>query len=134
MVELIVRGYIFGREFIEKGTISFPTAKKLKTTEMLLTSHAIVTAINVGKVVVRCNAEGPYGLRKLNVPSIIMTVRYFIPFVMKRMKLNDPVEILKRNAQEIMGGYDNLILQMNEDLKKDDGFRRFLENGNQIVV
>ena len=63
-----------------------------------------------------------------------MTVRYFIPFVMKRMKLNDPVEILKRNAQEIMGGYDNLILQMNEDLKKDDNFRRFLENGNQLVV
>lgn len=134
MVELIVRGYVFGREFKETGDIKWPSAKKLKTTEMLLASHAIVTAINVGKVAVRCNVEGPIALRKLNMPSIIMTVRYFIPFVVKRMKLNDPVEILKRNAQEIVEGYDSLIMELSEGIKRDDDFRRFLENGNQINV
>lgn len=134
LVELIVRGYIFGREFKETGDIKWPSAKKLKTTEMLLASHAMVTAINVGKVAVRCNAEGPLALRKLNIPSIIMTVRYFIPFVVKRMKLNDPVEILKRNAREIIEGYDSIILELSEKIKKDDDYRRFLENGEQIIV
>jgi hypothetical protein len=134
LVECVVRGYILGREYSETGDIKWPSAKKLKTTEMLLASHAIVTAINVGKVAVRCNAEGPIALRKLNVPSIIMTVRYFIPFVVKRMRLNDPVEIIKRNAKEIVEGYDSMILQISDDIKKDDDFRRFLENGDVITV
>jgi hypothetical protein len=134
LVELIIRGYLMGREFKEKGEINFPTAKKLKTTEMLLSSHVIVSAVNVGKVAIRCNAEGPLALRKLNIPSIVMTVRYFIPFVIKRLKLNDPVEILKRNAQEIIINYDEMILQMVNDIKKDDEFRKFLENGKQIIL
>jgi hypothetical protein len=134
LVELIVRGYVFGREFKDSGEIKFPSAKRLKTTELLLTSHALVTAINAGKVVIQCNAEGPLALRHLNIPSIIMTVRYFIPFVIKRMQLNDPVEILKRNAAEINQGYDYLIAQFNRDLERDVQFKRFLQEGNQIIL
>ena len=50
------------------------------------------------------------------------------------MKLNDPVEILKRNVKEIVEGYDSIILELSENIKKDDDYRRFLENGEQIVV
>ena len=134
LVELIVRGYIFGREYYETKEIKWPTAKRLKTTEMLLASHAIVTAINVGKVIVNCNVEGPLAIRKLNFPSVIMTVRYFIPFVVKRLKLNDPVEIIKRNSREIMEDYDSIILEMSDSIKKDDEYRRFIENGKPIIV
>jgi hypothetical protein len=134
LVELIVRGYVLGREFKETKAITFPSAKRLKVTELLLTAHALVAAINVGKVVIRCNAEGPIALRKLNVPSIIMTVRYFIPFIVKRMKLNDPVEIFKRNSRQIMESYDGIIAELSEDLRRDDEFKKFLENGEQIVA
>jgi hypothetical protein len=134
LVEIIVRGYVMAREYKETGDIVFPSAKRLKTTEMLLTSHSIVTAVNVGKVIVKCNAEGPLALMNLNIPSIIMTVRYFIPFVIKHIKRHDPVEILKRNAADIMRKYDDVILQLNEDLKRDEEFKRFLYDGKQIII
>jgi len=134
LVEIIVRGYIFGREYKETGEIKFPSAKRLKTTEMLLLAHALVMAVNVGKVAIQCNAQGPVALKNLNVPSIIMTIRYFIPFVVKKMKLNDPVEILKRNAKEIMEGYDKILADLKKDLENDKEFIAFLNDGKQLVI
>lgn len=134
LVELIVRGYILGREYKDTGQITFPSAKRLKNTEMLLASHAMVMAINCGKVVVRANAEGPLALKNLNIPQIIATVRYFIPFVVKRMRLNDPVEIIKRNAQLITEGYDSLLAELRQKMVEDGDFQEFLNDGNQIIV
>lgn len=134
LVEVIVRGYIFGREYKETGEIKFPSAKKLKTTEMLLLSHALVMGVNVGKVAIQCYAEGPIALKNLNIPSIIMTLRYFIPFVVKRMKLNDPVEILKRNAKEITEGYDKILADLKKDLDNDREFNAFLHDGKQLII
>jgi hypothetical protein len=134
LVEIIIRSYVMGREYQETRQIKFPSAKKLKTTELLLCSHAMVTAVNAGKVIIKCNAEGPLALRDLNIPSIIMTVRYLIPFVAKRMRLNDPVEILKRNAVEIMENYDNLSTQFNSSLELDVDFQKFLANDEKIYI
>ncbi|MBE2226869.1 MAG: hypothetical protein IAE93_05990 [Ignavibacteria bacterium] len=134
LVEIIVRGYLLGREYKDTGEIQLPTAKKLKTTEMLLLSHALVMAVNVGKVAIQCNAEGPLALKNLNLPSIIMTFRYFIPFVVKRMKLNDPVEILKRNAKELMEGYDKILADLKRDLENDKEFNSFLHDGKQLII
>ena len=134
LVEIVVRGYLYGRQFINTGTIKMSTERKQKLTEMLLTAHALVMAVNVGKVVVRCHAEGPLALRALNVPAIMMTIRYFIPFVIARLKANDPVEILKRNAREINAGYDTLIAEMAEELRRDREFNRFLTSGNPITI
>lgn len=134
LVELIVRGYVFGREYQTTGAIKFPSAKRLKVTEMLLTAHALVMAINVGKVAIKCNAEGPLALRNLNIPSLVMTVRYFIPFIYKRMKLNDPVQILIRNAEALDRGYDSLLSTLKEDLERDQEFKDFLHDGKVIIV
>ncbi|MFH1810003.1 MAG: hypothetical protein ABIJ09_14755 [Pseudomonadota bacterium] len=134
LVEVVVRFYILAREYRSCGEIKFPSAKSLKNTEMLLAAHAMVMAVNVGKVAVQCNAEGPLALRKLNIPSIVVTIRYFIPFVVKRMKLSDPVEILKRNAREIVDGYDRQAEILAAEMRSDTEFQAFLNNKQIIVV
>ena len=101
---------------------------------MLLMSHAIVMAVNTGKIAIKCNTEGPLALRDLNIPSIVMTVRYFIPFVYKRMKLNDPVEILIRNARDLDQGYDRILASLKMDLECDQNFQNFIHDGKVIVV
>lgn len=134
LVEVVVRAYVLAREFRRTGKILYPSARRLKTTEMLLASHGIVMAFNVGKVVIRSNAEGPLALRKLNLPEIVMAVRYFIPFVVKRFKLNDPVEILRRNAKHIDEGYDRLIQSLKSEMESDTEFLAFLHNGEVITI
>ena len=134
LVEIITRGYVMGREYKEFGEIKFPSAKRLKLTELLLTGHLLVTAVNAGKVIIQCNAEGPLALRNLNIPSIIATIRYLIPFVYKRIKLNDPVEIIKRNAKDIVTGYDSIIDQLSYEITEDNEFQEFISDGKTLFI
>lgn len=134
IVEVIIRLYVFGREFINTGEITFPTARKLKTTELLLVSHAFVMGVNVGKVAIKTYAGDPYAIKELNVFSIIATVRYFIPFVQKRLKLNDHVEIIIRNAKNINEKYDEIVEKLKSDLENDKEFVAFLHNGEILTI
>jgi len=134
LVEIVVRSYFLGRQFIETKSIRITPEKKQKLTELLLAAHATVVAVNAGKVVIMANAEGPVALRHLNVPAIMKMVRYLIPFVIARMKAHDPVEIIKRNAREIDAEYDRLLSDMTVSLTQDRAFQAWVSKGPVIEV
>jgi len=134
LVELVIRAYFLGRKYRACGEFVLTEAERNKQTELLLASHGMVVAINVGRVAVECNASGPVALRNLNVPAICAVVRHLVPFVAARMRANDPVEILKRNARGINDTYDALMLRSSRSLKEDAEFREFLSSVPQLRV
>lgn len=78
-----------------------PNSKE-KLHEMLLVSHAIVTASNIRKVVI---LKKPW---EINVTEIISVVSYCIKVVEKMMNRNSEYEQLIRNADGIHNGWKRL--------------------------
>lgn len=78
-----------------------PSSKE-KLYEMLLLSHSIVTAFNVGKVIIK---KSPW---ELNVTEIISVIRYAIPVVNGVVKRNSQYSKLIRSADEIHETWEKL--------------------------
>jgi hypothetical protein len=117
IVETILRVY-FGIKSVQKYKDSFevsedysnfgaikefikPAAQE-KLQEMLLLSHSIVTAINIGKVVIK---KSPW---ELNITEIISVVRYAIPVLKGVIIRHSEYAKLLRNSQEIHGKWEEL--------------------------
>ena len=66
-----------------------------KLNEMLLVSHAIVTAFNLGKIVIK---KSPW---EINITEIIAVIKYGIKVVKQNEVRNSEVSKLLRNAEEI---------------------------------
>lgn len=93
------------REFIK------PSSKD-KLYEMLLLSHAVVTAVNIGKVVIK---KSPW---ELNVTEIISVIRYVIPVVNSAIERNSEYSKIMRNADEIHEKWEQLKrTQLENNLK-----------------
>ena len=83
------------KEFIK------PSSKE-KLFEMFLLAHSIVTAVNVGKVIIK---KSPW---ELNVTEIISVIRYSIPVVNGVIERNSEYSKLIRNADEIHEKWEQL--------------------------
>jgi hypothetical protein len=75
---------------------------KDKLYEMLLLAHSIVTAVNVGKVIIK---KSPW---ELNITEIISVIRYSIPVVNGVIERHSEYSKLIRNADEIHGKWEQL--------------------------
>lgn len=73
----------------------FKPINKEKLNEMLLVAHAITTAVNVGKIVIK---KAPW---EINVTEIIAVVKYGIKVLKSAMARNSEYAKLIRNADEI---------------------------------
>lgn len=71
-----------------------PVSKE-KLNEMLLVAHAITTAVNVGKVVIK---KAPW---EINVTEIISVVKYGVKVLRSAMNRNSEYAKLIRNSEEI---------------------------------
>lgn len=117
MVEVILRIY-FGVKSVQSYKAEFeldddysnfsaikefikPSSKD-KLYEMLLLSHAIVTAVNIGKVVIK---KSPW---ELNVTEIMSVIRYVIPVVNSAIERNSEYSKIMRNADEIHEKWEQL--------------------------
>ena len=65
---------------------------KEKLYEMLLVAHSIVTAVNIGKVVIK---KSPW---ELNITEIISVVKYGVKIISQR---NEEYGKIIRNAEEV---------------------------------
>ena len=74
-----------------------------KLYEMLLLSHTIVVAINVGKVVI---TKKPW---EINITEIISVVRYGIKVLNNTINRNSEYGKLIRNSNEIEDNWDRLL-------------------------
>ena len=83
---------------------------KEKLNEMLLAAHAIVTAINVGKVVITKN------LASINVTEIMAVVRYGVSVVAAMRKRNNEYAKLMYHAEQI----DDMWAQLDGKLLEDE--------------
>lgn len=117
IVEVILRIY-FGIKSVEKYKDEYelsedysnfgavkefirPSSKE-KLHEMLLMSHAIVTAVNIGKVVIK---KAPW---EINVTEIISVVRYAIPVVKGVISRHSEYAKLLRSSEEIHARWEQL--------------------------
>lgn len=75
---------------------------KDKLNEMLLVAHAIVTAVNIGKVVITKN------LAEINVTEIISVVRYGVSVVAAMNKRNNEYAKLMHHADQINTAWEQL--------------------------
>lgn len=73
----------------------FKPANKEKLNEMLLVAHAITTAVNVGKVVIK---KAPW---EINITEIISVVKYGVKVLKSAMNRNSEYAKLIRNSNEI---------------------------------
>ena len=73
----------------------FQPANKEKLNEMLLVAHAIVTAINVGKVVIK---KSPW---EINVAEIFAVVKYGVKILDSTVRSNSEYAKLLRNTENI---------------------------------
>lgn len=83
-------------------------AQNPKYREMFLLAHSMVTAVNVGKVIIK---KAPW---EINLTEIIMTIRYFVPFIEDYLYRNSRQAILDRNTKEINDEWDNIIKSFEE--------------------
>lgn len=83
------------KEFIK------PSSKE-KLYEMLLLAHSIVTAVNVGKVIIK---KSPW---ELNIIEIVSVIRYAIPVVNGVIGRHSEYSKLIRNADEIHEKWEQL--------------------------
>lgn len=110
IVEVILRIY-FGIKSIQKYKAEFELAEdysnlaaikefikpssKEKLHEMLLMAHSVVTAVNIGKVVIK---KSPW---EINITEIMSVIRYTIPVVNGLISRHSEYSKLIRNADEI---------------------------------
>ncbi|MFV0341451.1 MAG: hypothetical protein ACK5JH_00965 [Anaerocolumna sp.] len=73
----------------------FKPGSKEKLNEMLLVAHSIVTAVNVGKVIIN---KSPW---EINVTEIIAVVKYGVKVFKSTMARHSEYDKLIRNADEI---------------------------------
>lgn len=78
-----------------------PSSKE-KLYEMLLLSHSIVTAVNVGKVIIK---KSPW---ELNVTEMISVIKYAIPVVNGVIERNSEYSKLIRNSDEVHEKWEQL--------------------------
>lgn len=90
------------------GKFIRPTGKE-KLYEMLLLAHTIVTAVNVGKVII---TKKPW---QINVTEIISVIRYAIPVVNNTINRHSEYGKLIRNADEINKNWELLADQYSAD-------------------
>jgi hypothetical protein len=76
----------------------------LKFTEMLTLSHGLVSAINVGKVVINKNPM------LLNIPQLMIFLKAALSFSMKTFKRYDYKSIIDRNQLYLNDGWDQIEL------------------------
>lgn len=84
----------------------FKPINQEKLNEMLLVAHAICTAINVGKIVIK---KSPW---EINVTEIISVVRYGIKVLQDVMARNSEYSKLIRNSEEIHNHWAELENQI----------------------
>lgn len=84
----------------------FKQENKDKLNEMLLVAHSIVTAVNIGKVVLD---KAPW---QINITEILSVVRYGVNVLSKAMERNSDYAKLIRSADEI---HENWLL-LDQDL------------------
>lgn len=124
IIEVILRVY-FGIQSVKqyKGTVElsedysnyeavkhfFKPENNEKLDEMLLVAHAIVTAVNVGKVVID---KAPW---EINITEIFSVVRYGVKVLSKVIERNSDYAKLIRNADEIHEGWQSLEQNLNGD-------------------
>lgn len=87
---------------LEAFTRIFKPVNKEKLNEMLLIAHAITTAINVGKVVIK---KAPW---EINVTEIIAVVRYGVKVLKSTMASHSEYAKLIRNSDEIHQRWQDL--------------------------
>lgn len=87
------------------------SAANPKYREMFLLAHSLVTAVNIGKVIIK---KAPW---EINITEIIMTVRYFIPFIKDYLYRNSTQAILDRNTAEIITEWEDMLMRF-EDYDK----------------
>ena len=121
VVEVIIRIY-FGIKSVQKYKEEFeltedysnfkaikkfikPTSKE-KLHEMLLMAHSIVTAINIGKVVIK---KSPW---EINITEIMSVIKYAIPVVNGVINRHSEYSKLIRNADEIHERWEQLAADM----------------------
>lgn len=73
----------------------FKPANKEKLREMLLVAHAIVTAVNIGKVIIK---KSPW---EINITEIFSVVKYGVMVLKSTMSRNSEYAKLIRNSNEI---------------------------------
>jgi hypothetical protein len=76
---------------------------------MLLLAHTIVTAVNVGKVII---TKKPW---QINVTEIISVIRYAIPVVNNTINRHSEYAKLIRNADEINKNWELSATQYSVD-------------------
>lgn len=95
---------------------------KEKLHEMLLVAHAIVTAVNVGKVVITKN------FAEINVTEIMAVVRYGVSVVSAMRKRNDEYAKLIYHAEQM----NELWEQLDKEFLKDE--TAFIETMPETLV
>lgn len=83
-----------------------------KYREMFLLAHSMVTAVNIGKIIIK---KAPW---EINLTEIIMTIRYFIPFIEDYLYRNSKQAILDRNTLKINSEWESMLNRF-EDYDKD---------------
>lgn len=83
-------------------TIINPAANS-KYREMFLVTHAVITAVNIGKVIIK---KAPW---EINLTEIFMTIRYLVPYIKEVLDRHSRQAILSRNTQEIISDWDKLL-------------------------
>lgn len=101
---------------------------KDKLNEMLLAAHAIVTAVNVGKIVIQCIAYNYTALAQINITEIMSVVRYGIKVTKAVAKRNDEYAKLVYHARIVNDGWEAL----DEDLTKQE--IEVMEGMEKLVV
>lgn len=124
IVEIIIRIY-FGIDEVKRykdnieikedysnfeaiGKFLKPTGKE-KMYEMLLLAHTIVTAVNVGKVIIN---KHPW---EINITEIISVIRYAIPVLNNAINRHSGYAKLIRNADELNNNWEVLALEFGVD-------------------
>jgi len=92
IVELIVRTYFY----LKYPKYEIPKEQLLlKENEMRLLAHSLVTAFNIGKVIITKNPLN------LNLPQILFTMYQFWPFIIDYYRRNDEIQIILRNLNDL---------------------------------
>jgi len=82
---------------------------KEKLHEMLLLAHAVVAAVNVGKVVI---TKKPW---EINITEIISVIRYAVPVLSDAIDRHSGYAKLIRNADEINANWEALAIEFSVD-------------------
>ena len=90
-------------------------ANKDKLNEMLLVADSIVTAVNVGKIVIQCLAENYTAVAQINVTELMAVVRYGVSITKAVAKRNNQYAMLIYHAEIVNNGWRQLDDRLTED-------------------